>query len=589
MGDDDHPSKRRRLENGYVDSPMDSSSDELAAASDHEPERRRVSWSKQKAHPSTRKYTRSPSLSDSGSPDELAVDADTYWRESMRERERARNSTAAAATPTPATKRGARAAPAQKSRGVDQSPKDLSSQRSYDGEAEEDEGEVDGEVDEEEGDANNIKHDNTNDDENNEEEMQDVQQEEDNQPGEDSNNNSAPDHAERTPTPPPPPPPPKPERLNYKLRSILKGHLRGVSQVKFSPDGSMIASGGADCAVKVWDTLTGKLIHTFEGHLAGISTVAWSPDGETIASGSDDKSIRLWNVLTGKAHPIPFIGHHNYVYAIAFSPKGNMLVSGSYDEAVFLWDVRSARVMRSLPAHSDPVAGIDVVYDGTLIASCAGDGLIRIWDTMTGQCLRTLVHEDNPPVTAVRFSPNGKFVLAWTLDNCVRLWDYVEGRCIKTYQGHVNRKYSLSGGFGVYGAPGGKPEAFAVSGSEDGAVLCWDVVSKKTLQRIEGHTDVVLCVDTCKVGDRRLMVSCGLDRTVRIWEEVEENADDEAQGATDNNNNDEAGEVNGDNINTTNSNNNASSAVQQEEPAAMDTDMDGEQQQPQHHGNEMIE
>lgn len=55
---------------------------------------------------------------------------------------------------------------------------------------------------------------------------------------------------------------------------------------------------GADCAVKVWDTLTGKLIHTFEGHLAGISTVAWSPDGETIASGSDDKSIRLWNVLT---------------------------------------------------------------------------------------------------------------------------------------------------------------------------------------------------------------------------------------------------------------------------------------------------
>ena len=55
---------------------------------------------------------------------------------------------------------------------------------------------------------------------------------------------------------------------------------------------------GADAAVKVWDTGTGKLVHTFEGHLAGISTVAWSPDGETIASGSDDKSIRLWNVLT---------------------------------------------------------------------------------------------------------------------------------------------------------------------------------------------------------------------------------------------------------------------------------------------------
>ena len=55
---------------------------------------------------------------------------------------------------------------------------------------------------------------------------------------------------------------------------------------------------GADGAIKVWDTLSGKLIHTFEGHLAGVSTISWSPDAATIASGSDDKTIRLWNVLT---------------------------------------------------------------------------------------------------------------------------------------------------------------------------------------------------------------------------------------------------------------------------------------------------
>lgn len=211
-----------------------------------------------------------------------------------------------------------------------------------------------------------------------------------------------------------------------------------------------------------------------------------------------------------------------------------MLASGSYDEAVFLWDVRSARVMKSLPAHSDPVGGIDVVWDGTLVASCATDGLVRIWDTATGQCLRTLVHEDNPPVTSVKFSPNGKFVLAWTLDDCVRLWDYVDGRCIKTYQGHANRKYSITGAFGVYGfrGAGAAPDAFAVSGSEDGDILCWDVVNKKILQRVEGHEGVVLGVDTCCIQDRRLMVSCGLDRTVRVWEEDDDDDDDDTGDAT---------------------------------------------------------
>jgi len=317
----------------------------------------------------------------------------------------------------------------------------------------------------------------------------------------------------------------RPRTLDYALQYTLKGHKRGVASIKFSPDGKWLASCSADCTLKIWSAATGALQHTLEGHLAGISTLAWSPDSRVLASGSDDKLIRLWDVTTGKALPVPLAGHHNYVYSLAFSPKGNILVSGSYDEAVFLWDIRTARVMRSLPAHSDPVSGVDFVRDGTLAASCSSDGLIRIWDTGTGQCLKTLVHEDNAPVTSVKFSPNGRYVLAATLDNSLRLWNYVEGRCVKTYQGHKNEKFSIGVCFGTYSVSASAREeldeeqrkqwALAACGSEDGSTVLWDVNSKEILQRLQGHEGVVLGVDVC--AQDGAIATCGKDKTIKIY------------------------------------------------------------------------
>lgn len=171
-------------------------------------------------------------------------------------------------------------------------------------------------------------------------------------------------------------PAPRPLVLQYQQKFILRGHRKGVSQVRYSPDGKWIASASADGSIRLWNAQNGRHLRTLEGHLAGISTIAWSPDSNTIASGSDDKTIRLWDRVTGKPYPVPLLGHHNYVFSLAFSPKGNMLASGSFDEAVFLWDLRARKQMRSLPAHSDPVGSVDFSKDGTLVCSCSTDGLM---------------------------------------------------------------------------------------------------------------------------------------------------------------------------------------------------------------------
>jgi WD40 repeat protein len=121
--------------------------------------------------------------------------------------------------------------------------------------------------------------------------------------------------------------------------------------VAFSPDGSLLATGGAyDNRVRLWNPRTGEAVAVLYGHedknggSGGVYQLAFDPDGKILASGGGDGKVRLWDA--DPASPsfgqqlTVLQGHSDWVDSVAFSPNGAFLVSASdRDGTVRLWSI----------------------------------------------------------------------------------------------------------------------------------------------------------------------------------------------------------------------------------------------------------
>ena len=154
-----------------------------------------------------------------------------------------------------------------------------------------------------------------------------------------------------------------------------------VRSVAFSPDGTLLASGGTDEKVKLWDVATRESIATLNGHTDEVTSVTFSPDGTLLASASEDNTVKLWDVATRESIAT-LEGDGGVVTSVAFSPDGTLLASGGTDEKVKLWDVATRENIATLEGHRGEVTSVAFSPNETLLASGGGafDDAILLWD-----------------------------------------------------------------------------------------------------------------------------------------------------------------------------------------------------------------
>jgi WD40 repeat protein len=295
----------------------------------------------------------------------------------------------------------------------------------------------------------------------------------------------------------------------------------------FSPDGKLLASGGHDHVLRLWDPAAGRSIAVLQGHEHDILALAFSPDGATLASASADKTVRLWGVGTRKLRRV-LQGARAGVRSIAFSRDGKVLAAAGDDGKIALFGMPEGKELRRWPVRTARVVALDFSANGkTLMSADSSDSCPRFWDVATGAEQRNFGGH-RAMVYSLTFSPDGANLYSLGSDNVALRWD-VRSRRDRTVftwdpagwdrallspdrtmlastgaNEEVTSIWSLpkrevlwrvpkeSGRFdGLAFSPDGK--TLATAGTER-VIRLYDLQTGRELHRLTGHEDPIFCL-----------------------------------------------------------------------------------------------
>ncbi len=198
-----------------------------------------------------------------------------------------------------------------------------------------------------------------------------------------------------------------------------------ATNLAFSPDEKLLATGHwfHDRSVRLWDVGTGGLVCSFEAHKAGPGQIEFSRDGETLlTSALDDSFVRLWETVSCR-EIWSYQGETGAALFAQFAPDGRPLALQVINDfrSLKLIDLRARKDIATFSGHQAELSGASLSPDGNRLFTSDSEGLIKIWDAVTGQELLT-IKADMGKVESTALSPDGQVLAAAGSNGTIRLW-----------------------------------------------------------------------------------------------------------------------------------------------------------------------
>ena len=183
----------------------------------------------------------------------------------------------------------------------------------------------------------------------------------------------------------------------------IKKHSEWVTQVSFSPDGILLATADRNGGLFVWEAKTGNPFYSLEGHKEEITSLSWRADGNVLLSASEEGAVRTWEMINGKQVKT-WNAHSGGTLSAHYAPNGTIVTSGR-DKSVKFWD-GEGKGLHTISDLSDIVMEARLSHDGTKIIAGDWSGQVFVWNAKDGKKMGSL--SSNPPMIEDRVKTTEK-------------------------------------------------------------------------------------------------------------------------------------------------------------------------------------